>query len=522
MNHGSLPAGSHPVDATKERLELVLAAASLGYWELDPHSRDLIVSDIYRANWGRAPREPFSYNDVVAAIHPDDREMHERAVAEAVANRGDLDIEYRNIWPDGSVHWVRVRGRAIYDENGKPTRMAGTSFEITKRKESDVALHEETQTLEILNKIGQTLNQDLTLDHIVQTVTDAATRLSGAQFGAFFHNVIDDKGESYLLWTLSGVPREAFDKFPMPRNTAVFDPTFQGQGLIRSDDITKDPRYGKNHPYYSKPKGHPPVTSYLAVPVISRAGVVLGGLFFGHKDPGVFTARAERIVTGIAAQAAVAMDNARLLKSAQNELAERRRAERQQELLLGELNHRVKNTLAIVLSIATNTLRHSRSAEIFRNSFETRILALAEAHDLLSEGNWAGTSLGMLIERVLKPYRGPGEPRYTLAGDPDVRVRPKEAVALVMALNELATNALKYGALSRPEGHVAIDWRAEHGKLSIGWRESGGPPVRQPTRQGFGTRLIKGLAQDLSAQVDLQYERGGLICTIDMQRNDET
>lgn len=505
---------AYSLKPSAERLELVLAAASLGYWEFDPATRDLMASDIYKANWGRKPSDPFDYAMVVAGLHPADRDLHEQAVANALRDGSDLDIEYRNIWPDGSVHWVRVRGRRI----GEGTRMAGTSFEITKRKQDDEILREETETLEILNSVGETLNSDLTLEHLVQKVTDAATQLSGAQFGAFFHNVTNEKGESYLLYTISGVPRSEFEKFPMPRNTAVFGPTFEGSGVVRSDDIRKDPRYGKSAPHFGMPKGHLPVASYLAVPVISRSGVVLGGLFFGHEDTGVFTARAERIVTGIAGQAAIAMDNARLLKAAQNEIAERRRAERHQELLLAELNHRVKNTLSIVLSIATNTLRHSRSAEIFRNSFETRILALAEAHDLLSESNWEGTSLDTLIERVLKPYGGEA-PRYRLTGDHDVRLRPKSAVALVMALNELATNAVKYGALSRPDGRIDIASHAADKKLTIVWQENGGPAVRQPSRQGFGSRLIRGLSQDLGGQVTLEFERSGLRCVLEIPQD---
>ena len=502
-----------PPEASDERLDFVLSAASLGYWELDPQTKRLLfVSDIYRRNWGLPPGEPFTYEDVLRSIHPEDRELHERAVTEAIANRGVLDIQYRVIWPDGSIHWVRVRGRATYDRNGHPIRMAGTSFDVTERKNTEDRLREQTHTLEILNSVGATLNRNLDLERIVQAVTDAATQLSGAQFGAFFHNVTNEKGESYLLYTLSGAPRSAFEKFPMPRNTAVFNPTFQGTGIIRSDDITKDPRYGKSEPYFGMPKGHLPVVSYLAVPVVSHSGAVLGGLFFGHAKPGVFTERVERIVVGIAAQAAIAMDNARLLKEAQSEIAERRRAERHQQLLLAELNHRVKNTLSIIMSIAANTLRHSPSAEVFRNSFDARILALAEAHDLLSEGNWEGTSLDVLVERALKPYRGSGEPRYIVHGDQDVRLPPKYAVSLVMALNELATNAVKYGALSVQEGRVAIAWTIEPGTLRLTWQEDGGPPVSQPSRQGFGSRLIKGLSQDLAGDVTLTYERNGLTC----------
>ena len=147
---------------------------------------------------------------------------------------------------------------------------------------------------------------------IVQTATDAATQATRASFGAFFYNVIKPSGEQYMLYTLSGVPRSAFEKFPMPRNTAVFSPTFNGEGVVRSPDITKDSRYGHNLPRKGMPEGHLPVRSYLAVPVKSRTGEVIGGLFFGHPEVRVFDEEAERVAVGIAAQAAIALDNARL------------------------------------------------------------------------------------------------------------------------------------------------------------------------------------------------------------------
>ncbi|HEY2748292.1 MAG TPA: GAF domain-containing protein, partial [Polyangia bacterium] len=133
------------------------------------------------------------------------------------------------------------------------------------------ALREERAVNETLRRIGAALTAELELDRLVQLLTDEATALCGAQFGAFFYNVVDAKGESYMLYTISGVPREAFSKFPMPRNTAVFAPTFNGEGVVRSDDIKKDPRYGRSAPHHGMPTGHLPVCSYLAVPVVSRA-----------------------------------------------------------------------------------------------------------------------------------------------------------------------------------------------------------------------------------------------------------
>ena len=153
-------------------------------------------------------------------------------------------------------------------------------------------LRDERSANETLRRISRALTAELELDRLVQLLTDEATALCGAQFGAFFYNVNDDKGGRYTLYTISGVAREEFSKFPMPRNTAVFAPTFdaeKGTGVVRSDDITKDPRYGHNAPHHGMPKGHLPVCSYLAASVVSRSGDVIGGLFFGHKEPARFT-----------------------------------------------------------------------------------------------------------------------------------------------------------------------------------------------------------------------------------------
>jgi len=188
-------------------------------------------------------------------------------------------------------------------------------------------LAEEARSLQVLHRIGVAIAANLDLERLVQTVTDAGVEISKAEFGAFFYNVIDKKGEAYTLYTLSGVPREAFANFPMPRNTAIFEPTFRGTGPVRSGDILADPRYGHNAPFKGMPQGHLPVRSYLAVPVLSRSGEVLGGLFFGHSKTDQFSPLAERLMLSIAAQAAVAIDNARLYQTSQRELAARAKAE---------------------------------------------------------------------------------------------------------------------------------------------------------------------------------------------------
>lgn len=177
------------------------------------------------------------------------------------------------------------------------------------------------RNLELVVQTGLLLAKNLDLQTLVQSATDAGLQLCGAQFGAFFYNVIDSTGESYLLYTLSGVDREKFAQFPMPRNTAVFAPTFEGEGVMRSGDITKDPRYGHNAPHHGMPEGHLPVRSYLAVPVKTQAGEVMGGLFYGHEMTDVFEQEAEDLVATVAAQAAIAIENFRLREELKRKIA---------------------------------------------------------------------------------------------------------------------------------------------------------------------------------------------------------
>jgi PAS domain S-box-containing protein len=520
-------------------------------------------------------------------------------------------------------------------------RESGSAAELQLRIVAlEAALAEERRRGDALNRIAAAIGSGGDLDGVVQAVVQGGVELTGAQFGAFFYNLIDERGESYTLYSLAGAPRSAFERFPMPRNTAVFRPTFVGEPVVRSDDITRDPRYGKNEPYFGMPSGHLPVRSYLATSVVSHSGEVLGGLFFGHSDPGVFGERLESLMGGLAAQAAVAIDNVRLAAAVQRDagaeaatrerlqfalqagrlgsweldvetrayeasdlckanygrgqdesfgfddlvasivaedrermtaaieaaistgaeydveyrvthpsgdvrwvhargraaqtadqggvrrmagvsldITERKRAEERQRLLLNELNHRVKNTLATVQSIASQTLRSAPDVRAFRDAFESRLLALSQTHNLLTDRSWEAASLHDILRLELRPHAGGA--RFVLDSDRDLRLTPKAAVALGMAIHELATNALKYGALSTPDGLVSVRSRVTQSSvgrvLVLEWIESGGPPVQKPKRRGFGGRLLEqGLAGELHGRVELDYRPEGLFCRIEL------
>ena len=353
---------------SEDRLRLAAEAADVGTWDFKPDSGLLRWDERCKRFFGLPPEAEVTYEIFLEGLHPDDRAQTDLAVQQALEPHGpgEFEVEYRTIGVHDKVErWIAAKGRAIFEGEGaskRAVRFIGTVIDISEKRRAADELSEESHTLEILNRVGAAIASELDLERVVQMVTDAGVDLTGAQFGAFFYNVIDAKGESYTLYTLSGVDRSHFENFPMPRNTHVFGPTFRGEGIVRSDDITKDPRYGRNPPYYGKPKGHLPVVSYLAVPVTSRTGEVLGGLFFGHPEPGRFKQRHERLMEGIAAQAAMAIDNAQLYRAAQHEIEQRVKAEKALSALNETLESRVAEEIAR-RSQAEEVLRHAQKME---------------------------------------------------------------------------------------------------------------------------------------------------------------
>jgi len=200
------------------------------------------------------------------------------------------------------------------------------------------------------------------------------------------------------------------------------------------------------------------------------------------------------------------------------DITDRKRAEEQQRLLLSELNHRVKNTLAVVQGLAHQTFKGSGISPEAKRSFEGRLGALAAAHNMLMEHTWEPAPIYSATEAALQPFFT--SKRRITVGGPDVLLTPSATVTLTLALHELATNAAKYGALSNEEGVIEIRWSVAGDRLDFVWREFGGPPVGKPEKVGFGTQLLeRAVARDLGAEVKIDFDQAGLICTISAPLN---
>lgn len=200
------------------------------------------------------------------------------------------------------------------------------------------------------------------------------------------------------------------------------------------------------------------------------------------------------------------------------EREERRRAEEQLKLLVAELSHRVKNTLAAVMSVARRTARSHTSVAEYEKALLSRLRALADAHALLFEANWRTTRLDQILERTVAPYRRDGEGGVKVSG-PEVKLPPRSALALSLIFHELITNSMKYGALSRDKGQVSAQWQIDGNgsgdRVALTWSESGGPTVNPPTRTGFGTHLIeRSIRYELDGEAVLRYPETGFVCEL--------
>src|ERR1700676_446497 len=209
------------------------------------------------------------------------------------------------------------------------------------------------------------------------------------------------------------------------------------------------------------------------------------------------------------------IDAEALLAQAGIDAREREAADKLQKLILEELHHRIKNTLATVSAIASQSLRTATSVEQGQQAIEGPLIALGRAHDLLLQARWSSASLANIVRGATEPFESQDTARFSISG-PEIKIISGSVIALAMTFNELCTNTTKFGALSVPSGRIEIGWTIDAERLRLTWTEKNGPPVHPPTRRSFGTRMIETLGKQLDGDAHLTYEPTGFVYTLDV------
>lgn len=444
--------------AARVDLDLAAQAAGLGRWVLRPNLKQRHWDARTRAIFGLTEQEAPSTARFLSLVHPDDREAVRDAMAAAIdpAGPGTINLDYRiRRANDQAQRWIEVFGQAFFEE-GVCTRFVGVVSDVTDRREAVDRLVRQEETLRLAIDAADVG----TWDHDLETGEIRLSDRCYAMFGV-------TPGEPIAQDTLTPFTHPADVQRVQEAVERSLDPSIRADYAIEFRTIGRD-----DH--------------------VERWLSAKGKASFDDEG------RPRRFLGAVV------------------NITDRKRAELHLRLLVNELNHRVKNSLATIQAIAAQSFNGERDMNEAKEAFSNRIVALAEAHDLLTRENWEGAEMHDVAARVAALHGG--DARFELSGLA-VRLSPKTALSLSMALHELATNAVKYGALSTPDGRIQIAWgvapEAGAPRLDLSWTERGGPPVKAPERRGFGSRLIeRGLAAELAGAAVIDFQPEGVVCRI--------
>jgi PAS domain S-box-containing protein len=458
---GALLGSTAALAASEARFNRAVVAARMGTWEWDAVANRLTGSPGREALYGRAPGSLPTREALLAAVHPEDREAVAAAGRRAIdpAGDGDYVAEFRTIWPDGTIRWLRSKGRAEFTADGTPVRLSGAVVDVTERRLAEAALRDSERRLRLAQE--------------------------AAGIGVWERDLVT--GEA--TWSVQEYRLHGIDPARPPPSLAelramILAPD-QPVGLLSdrlgeaAADTAPDTEAAAQASEYRIRRPDTGAIRWLQV--------------FGRVLPGP-DGRPARVI-------GVSLD-----------VTERREAEDRQTLLAREVDHRAKNALAVALSVVQLAPRDAPPGE-FAAAVTERIAAMARAHSLLAESGWSGADFGTLAEGELAAHAG----HVTLAG-PRVRLAAAAAQPVAMLLHELAANAARHGALSRPGGSVALTWDVTGcDALRLVWREAGGPEIAgPPTRSGFGSRLIASLTKrQLGGAASFDWsDPAGLVATL--------
>ena len=445
----------------REQLRLAVDATGTGVFDYD------LVADVLewdartRSFFGLGPEATVDLEVYLARLHPDDRDRADEAVRSATdpAGGGVYEITYRTVTPeDGVERWVSAKGQTLF-KDGRPVRLIGTARDVTDARRAEQTLRETEERYRLAAKATNDAiwDWDLGTDHILWN--EAVQTLFGYAPEAI--------GPSGTWWKVHIHPED------LGRVKTSIQAVIEGVG----SGWTEEYRFLRADGSHAS--------------ILDRGYVIRDG-----------DGRAIRMI------------------GAMLDITERKRAEEHQRLLTGELQHRVKNTLALVQAIASQTLRGTTDVNEMREAFASRLISLGRAHDILTASSWTEAPIADVVDGALAVHRGGAAHRIRTSG-PDVHLAAKPALSLALALHELATNATKYGALSNADGTVDLRWHVVHEgeapRFRLSWSEQGGPPIlAQPTRRGFGSRLIeRSFAAEVGGEVTLAYPPTGLVCRLE-------